>query len=1191
MKTPPAVFCASICLLFCREARAQVYAPDTEYHDRSQRRFAVEMARVEAWREKSTAAEITYEVTSAPGGKTEWKIHWLDAAGKPVRDFAISYDEKALVSGPAFYRGISASFLGAPSSKRISEKELAGNFWAGAEMGGVSRMESVRAAFALKPADGAGAAKLAGLLLQAAAPSLGGGVSLDSTLLARSAAWLCVAESLLDKPPRQTDALWAPILFLSKRENAAKEIWEKAGVHPDTAAAKWWGFLLSQPGSYAAFLSCAEPANRKFAMAMLAYESTVRGEEMSVPDSVRLIFKNDASVAALHDYGPFFAHCTGVDGGNMADGAWPVYSREAWLQCLREFKPEPLDFQGYKDALARCGQAEAQSSQEDPSLAGLAEAAPLINLGFSEGTGKLTPAGIVTARDLLNFGWEMNGAQMGARWEFVLYDWGIQEQAEAIAKSVLGAIDGAEAFLIRSPYHFQARRPPENWKFIQRTRVKDFSRLQEIEPLTGTWVVPTRTFSPDKGTAAILWMRRCWLRPPFILDQSRELYFANKRRDITPLLRRQLAEGGPLILSAETEFFVVGQGLDRVGVTEVPGSDALRLDLVQSAPEPTTAQLGASWGRFSGKPPFETAQEMEKLFWKRPGSHFDYSRVFSDYVAAHAYESAKRFYDQIDGVIDERVGFSNGIGPRRFTLALMENDQPGMIQALKDSETASYSDMVLNIVAAAAMENYEAMETQVNECMERYPASETNANGEEDMMRKLKAFIPLIPALKDPANPDHGKALDFFQKYQSWPTLQWVLIQKAKLPPEEAVRFLGGKDTDPERRMLVAYLLKDKKLFQTTFDLFKGEWKNMAFVCIHYLRNELLDVPAPREQPDLKPPNAQSLTQALAARVAQVEAARVSSQLDKYKTADRLWEYIDKLATGEGEQSAERLRELAAACAEFSRRYAKDPRRWKAKFLSAQLLPALAQMDNKEADPSAQEAALKEIADASGAPAGTREEARFSLLVLRLQNEEVSPDLDKQVDAFEKDYPDGGSAPRLRLAQAESWQDKDRAKAAAILERLEKNPDEKAAHAARARLQMLGVKPLELKFTALDGVECDLAKLRGKVALIDFWATWCGPCMAEVPEVVATYQKLHDKGFEIVGVSLDQDKESVLKVTRAKGMTWRQYFDGKGWENDVAKRFGIHGIPAMWLVNKKGFVVDLEAREDLGAKVEKLLAE
>ena len=134
-------------------------------------------------------------------------------------------------------------------------------------------------------------------------------------------------------------------------------------------------------------------------------------------------------------------------------------------------------------------------------------------------------------------------------------------------------------------------------------------------------------------------------------------------------------------------------------------------------------------------------------------------------------------------------------------------------------------------------------------------------------------------------------------------------------------------------------------------------------------------------------------------------------------------------------------------------------------------------------------------------------------------------------------------------------------------------------------------KPLELAFTSTDGKEVDMAKLRGKVVLIDFWATWCGPCVKEIPNVVATYNKLHDQGFEIVGISFDQDKDKLAAMTKDKNMPWPQYFDGKGWENKFGQLYGISSIPAMWLIDKKGMLVDTEGREDLANKVAKLLAE
>ena len=128
-----------------------------------------------------------------------------------------------------------------------------------------------------------------------------------------------------------------------------------------------------------------------------------------------------------------------------------------------------------------------------------------------------------------------------------------------------------------------------------------------------------------------------------------------------------------------------------------------------------------------------------------------------------------------------------------------------------------------------------------------------------------------------------------------------------------------------------------------------------------------------------------------------------------------------------------------------------------------------------------------------------------------------------------------------------------------------------------------------LKFTSVDGKPVDIAKLKGKVVLVDFWATWCPPCRGEVPNVVAAYKKYHDKGFDIIGISLDQDKSALLSFTKENGMVWPQYFDGKGWDNDISKGFGIDSIPAMWLVGKDGKVITTNARDDLAGDVAKAL--
>ncbi|MGA2541583.1 MAG: TlpA disulfide reductase family protein [Verrucomicrobiota bacterium] len=126
----------------------------------------------------------------------------------------------------------------------------------------------------------------------------------------------------------------------------------------------------------------------------------------------------------------------------------------------------------------------------------------------------------------------------------------------------------------------------------------------------------------------------------------------------------------------------------------------------------------------------------------------------------------------------------------------------------------------------------------------------------------------------------------------------------------------------------------------------------------------------------------------------------------------------------------------------------------------------------------------------------------------------------------------------------------------------------------------------------LDGKPMSVAAYKGKVVMIDFWATWCGPCVGEVPNVAAVYQKYHDKGFEIIGVSLDRDgdKDKLISFTKDHNMPWRQYFDGKFWQNDLAVKYGIQSIPATFLLDTSGKIIAKNVRgEALEPAVKKAL--
>ena len=128
----------------------------------------------------------------------------------------------------------------------------------------------------------------------------------------------------------------------------------------------------------------------------------------------------------------------------------------------------------------------------------------------------------------------------------------------------------------------------------------------------------------------------------------------------------------------------------------------------------------------------------------------------------------------------------------------------------------------------------------------------------------------------------------------------------------------------------------------------------------------------------------------------------------------------------------------------------------------------------------------------------------------------------------------------------------------------------------------------EISLPSPDGKEIALSSLKGKLVLIDFWASWCGPCRKEMPNVVKIYSKFKNKGFEIYGVSLDQDKEKWMEAITKDGINWPQVSDLKYWDNVAAKIYNVQGIPYTVLIDKEGKIIAKNLR---GQELEKKIAE
>ncbi len=245
------------------------------------------------------------------------------------------------------------------------------------------------------------------------------------------------------------------------------------------------------------------------------------------------------------------------------------------------------------------------------------------------------------------------------------------------------------------------------------------------------------------------------------------------------------------------------------------------------------------------------------------------------------------------------------------------------------------------------------------------------------------------------------------------------------------------------------------------------------------------------------------------------------------------------------------------------------------------------------------EAALQGILADPKLPEDERFELRHQAVGKAVQDKKAEGDaavlveLEKGTRMLQKEFPKRPEVMGMLMDLAEISEPE---KSRAMLQEIAASeaPAELKAVAADMQKQLERVgQPLALKYTAVDGREVDLDKMRGKVVLVDFWATESQSSLEMLPMVKEAYDRFHGKGFEIAGIDLDEEKEVLTNFVAGQKLEWPQFFDGKSAETKYAVELGVKGkdLPAMWLVDKKGVLRYINADFDFTNKIGHLLGE
>jgi peroxiredoxin len=332
------------------------------------------------------------------------------------------------------------------------------------------------------------------------------------------------------------------------------------------------------------------------------------------------------------------------------------------------------------------------------------------------------------------------------------------------------------------------------------------------------------------------------------------------------------------------------------------------------------------------------------------------------------------------------------------------------------------------------------------------------------------------------------------------------------------------------------------------------------------------------------------------------------SVLPALADADGDWAGIVKLDAGPPNVPASRDEAMRLARAHFAKHrtallafvaaHPGDPRVLDAKLRLTSIRATMGKMENKPPEVQAALLELVALEKSPDVPHARKPDVSFRRISLQMQSMDGKPSEIREAVVtaarnFAARYPDDPRAPRLLVEAATQCDDTPRTMKELLTsaQLLSKEPALNARIADDTRrLGMLG-KPVTAKFPTIQGGTVDLAALRGKVVVLLFWAAESPPSLIWMSQFREAIAKIPQEDLRVVMVSLDEDRKDLDKAISHFDIRWPVNFDGKGWENAVARPLGINAIPTVWLLDRKGTLRTLNARESYGPQIRLLQRE